>query len=243
MHSDYIVFVDESGDHSLEKIDPSYPMFVLAFCLVPFTVYNEQIAPAIRRLKFNLFGHDTVVLHETDIVRRRKAFAGVSEQQRSALMSELGEVVRRAQMTIIAIAVDKARHAARYRRPEHPYHLAMQFGLERLHSQMTLLRQQDRLTHVVFECRGQKEDDELELAFRRVCGGRNAARERLNFDIVMADKKCNSEGLQICDLIARPIGRHVLNPTQTNRAFDIIRPKLATNARGKSGGWGLKVFP
>jgi hypothetical protein len=26
-HSDFIVFVDESGDHSLTKIDPQYPMF------------------------------------------------------------------------------------------------------------------------------------------------------------------------------------------------------------------------
>jgi hypothetical protein len=32
--SDYIVFVDESGDHSLVKIDPGYPIFVLACCLI-----------------------------------------------------------------------------------------------------------------------------------------------------------------------------------------------------------------
>lgn len=29
--SDYLVFVDESGDHELDAIDPGYPMFVLAF--------------------------------------------------------------------------------------------------------------------------------------------------------------------------------------------------------------------
>ena len=31
--SDYIVYVDESGDHSLESIDINYPVFVLAFCI------------------------------------------------------------------------------------------------------------------------------------------------------------------------------------------------------------------
>jgi len=31
--SDYIIHVDESGDHSLESIDPNYPVFVLAFCI------------------------------------------------------------------------------------------------------------------------------------------------------------------------------------------------------------------
>lgn len=243
MRSDYIVFVDESGDHSLNKIDPAYPMFVLAFCIMPFAAYNELVAPAVRRLKFDLFGHDTVVLHETDIVRRRGAFSSASEAQRGELMAGLSAVIGDADMTIIAIAIDKARLAARYRAPEHPYHLAMQFGLERLHSHMAGLGQHQRLTTVVCECRGQKEDAELELAFRRVCDGRNAAQERLCFDIVMADKKCNSEGLQIADLVARPIGRHVLNPGQQNRAFEVIQRKLALNRRGRPDGWGLKVFP
>ena len=41
--SDFIVFVDESGDHSLEVINPDYPVFVLAFCILPGT------GPATRR--------------------------------------------------------------------------------------------------------------------------------------------------------------------------------------------------
>jgi hypothetical protein len=32
--SDYLVFVDESGDHGLDVIDAGYPVFVLAFCIV-----------------------------------------------------------------------------------------------------------------------------------------------------------------------------------------------------------------
>ena len=32
-HSDYIVYVDESGDHSLTSINPRYPLFVLSFCV------------------------------------------------------------------------------------------------------------------------------------------------------------------------------------------------------------------
>lgn len=31
--SDYVVYVDESGDHSLASIDPDYPVFVLALCI------------------------------------------------------------------------------------------------------------------------------------------------------------------------------------------------------------------
>jgi hypothetical protein len=28
---------------------------------------------------------------------------------------------------------------------------------------------------------------------------------------------------QLADLVARPIGRHVMNATQSNRAFDVLR--------------------
>lgn len=31
--SDYVVYVDESGDHSLASIDPDYPVFVLTLCV------------------------------------------------------------------------------------------------------------------------------------------------------------------------------------------------------------------
>jgi hypothetical protein len=45
MHSDFIVFADESGDHSLAKINPVYPVFVLSFCIVAKTDYIETICP------------------------------------------------------------------------------------------------------------------------------------------------------------------------------------------------------
>jgi hypothetical protein len=46
------------------------------------------------------------------------------------------------------------------------------------------------------------------------------------FEIIFADKKTNSIGLQVADLIARPIGLQTLRPDQPNRAYEIIRPKV-----------------
>lgn len=59
-HSDFIVYIDESGDHSLESIDPEYPVFVLSFCIFRKSDYAEKVTPAIRRLQFDTFGHDMV---------------------------------------------------------------------------------------------------------------------------------------------------------------------------------------
>ena len=43
--SDYLVFVDESGDHGLETIDQNYPVFVLAFCVFKKTGYTRILVP------------------------------------------------------------------------------------------------------------------------------------------------------------------------------------------------------
>lgn len=53
---DYVVFVDESGDHGTGSIDPSYPMFVLAFRVFEKEAYATRVAPAVTRFKFRHFG-------------------------------------------------------------------------------------------------------------------------------------------------------------------------------------------
>ena len=78
--SDYVVFVDESGDHSLESINPDWPLFVLSFCIFPVDAYVHWVTPAIRQLKFDFFGHDLVILHEHDIRKKKAGFAQLNKE-------------------------------------------------------------------------------------------------------------------------------------------------------------------
>ena len=241
--SDYVVFVDESGDHSLESINADYPIFVLAFCIMPCAAYIDGVTPAVRRLKFDLFGHDLAVLHEHDIRKKTGPFAQLNKERREALMNGLTAVIEAAPITLIAVVIDKLKHKARYVSPDHPYSLALKYGLERVYAFMCGAGQQNRQTAVVCEARGAKEDKEIELVFRRVCDGDNRARKAYPFNIVVADKKTNSEGLQLADLVARPIGLHVLRPAQPNRTWSVLEPKLYRGTFGAVAGNGLKVFP
>jgi len=50
--SDYIVFVDESGDHGMDSIDDGYPLFVLSCCLISKRDYMSTVVPAMQQLKF-----------------------------------------------------------------------------------------------------------------------------------------------------------------------------------------------
>lgn len=241
--SDYIVFVDESGDHSLESINPEWPLFVLSFCIFPVSAYVREVTPAIRSLKFDYFGHDLVILHEHDIRKKKGAFSRLNKETREGFLDRLTDIIAATDMTMIAVVIDKVRHKSKYSAPEHPYHLAMQFGLERVADFLAIKGQLDRETRIICEARGNKEDTALELEFRRVCDGANRGRRSLPFSILIADKKSNSEGLQLADLTARPAGLAVLRPDQPNRAWEVLKGKLFDGRHNCIHGNGLKTFP
>lgn len=131
-HGDFIVYVDESGDHSLASINPRYPVFVLSFCVFRQHVYNKQVAPALRHLKFATFGHDMVVLHETDIRKRAGVFSRLSRAPRERFLDELTNIIAQADFQLIAVAIDKTKLKASQDQPGHAYHLALQYGLQSL---------------------------------------------------------------------------------------------------------------
>lgn len=239
---DYIVFVDETGDHGLAAINQDFPVFGLAFCVFRKSDYADLVAPDLRRLKFATFGHDMVVLHEHDIRKREHAFARMNREPREAFLSALTDVIARAPFTLLTVIMDKRRFTPRDPHAN-PYHLALLFGLERLFRFLASQGQADRLTHVVVESRGRREDGELTLEFVRICGGENACGHPLPFALVMADKRTNSEGLQLADMVARPVALSVLRPGQPNRAFEVLLPKLWRDSGGSIDDHGLKLFP
>jgi hypothetical protein len=241
--SSYIVYVDESGDHGLENTDPDFPIFVLAFCVFKKEDYLSKIVPRLQGLKFKYFGHDLVVFHEREIRKNTGAFRILQNATiRSEFMGDLTLAIQDSPFTVISACIDKRKLKRSYQNPENPYNLAVEFCLERLYLFLNGVNDSG-LCHVVFECRGHREDKDLELAFRRTCDN-NATGKQLFFEPVFAPKTINSSGLQIADLVARPIGINILNPGQTNRAYEIIVNKFRRNPKtGSERGWGLKIFP
>lgn len=243
-YSDYIVYVDESGDHGLASVDPNYPVFVLAFCIFRKDDYIKSVTPALQRFKFKHFGHDMTILHENAIRKDKGDFTFLkTKEKKESFLNELTDIMANAPFTLIATVIRKEPLKKQYVDPENPYHIALGFGLERIYRFLKNNSEGNKTTHVVVENRGQREDDELELEFRRVCDGANWFSKRLPFQIVFADKKANSCGLQIADLVARPIGLSILKHEQTNRAFDVLAEKFYSDDKGNTDGWGLKCFP
>ena len=247
--SDYVVYVDESGDHSLASIDSDYPVFVLALCVFHKRHYSEKIIPAVEKLKFNYFGHDSVVLHENEIRKQKGVFAFLSHlPTRNAFMERLSSIMEASNFILIACVVDKMRVGRSEGAASNPYHIALGICMEALRSFLAEKNQDQLQTHVVVECRGKKEDAELELEFRRICDGDNPGNRNLPFNIVFADKKTNLTGLQLADLVARPVGLSYIRPAQVNQAFDLLKRKFFCHGGRERVGIGyqnvgLMIYP
>lgn len=243
-YSDYIVYADESGDHGLTSINPDYPIFVLSFCIFQKETYAHTIVPRLIDFKFSHFGHDMVILHEREIRQQENQFGILRNRDvRNAFLGQLTDFVSESDFTVVSVIIKKTELVNRYVFPENPYEIAMKFGLERVHAYLDALGQAgDHETTIVFEQRGRVEDRDLELEFRRVCEGGNWHQMRFPFKIKTVSKQCNSCGLQLADLTARPIGQHCLNPANASRAYEALAPKLYRR-NGVANGWGLKVFP
>jgi len=247
--SKYVVYVDESGDHSLQSIDEQYPIFVLAFCVFHKAHYSESVVAALEKFKFKHFGHDQVVLHENEI-RKEKGMFNIfrSREQKHAFLNELTEIIERNNFILISCTIDKRALKKQSDTESNPYNLALGFCMESLYEFLQEKGEDELKTHVVVECRGDKEDRELELEFRRVCDGKNRFATHFPFEAIFSEKKVMSSGLQLADLVARPIGLNYLRPEQPNRAYDSLKAKFyCRGGRSQVGkdyeGLGMKIYP
>lgn len=236
MFADHIVYADESGSPVLDgTIDPGFPIFVLACVLVAKNACSDAVSPEIQRLKFDFTGHDQLILYERDIRRQsgRFAFLQVDGELRERFLARVNDLVAAAPVEVVATVVDKQRLRRQYASPWSPYDIALHLCMERLLARLLALGQEGKLVHVVFESRGAREDTELEVRFRRIAANEGQWGHRrpdfiaVRWEPVFADKRCNSAGLQLADLFARPIGLKAVRPRQANRAFDVLRSKLS----------------
>lgn len=238
---EYLIFADESGDHGLATIDPEFPVFTLAFCLIRKTDYISKIVPAIQQLKLDFWGHDQIILREHDIRKEVGPFAllRTDKKLRQEFMTRLSLLIEEAPIHIVASVIHKMTLKQKYSSPHNPYDIALLFCMERSLDVLVQQKQDRPVTHILAESRGEKEDKQLMQEFDRIRNNHvkldNQAPNfnRVRFELIFVEKKSNSSGLQLADLVARPIALSVLRPDQHNRAFDSIREKKPI----------IKIFP
>lgn len=239
-----VVYLDETGDHSLELIDKYFPVFGVVLLVCDIDVYIRRIIPTVCRFKFDYFGHEGVVLHSREIRRAQGEFGFLTNPSRRQPFYERINQIMSLDYRLIGSFIRKQRHKDRYGDwAAHPYELALTFALERL---LLLLESEEQSDiQIVAESRGKREDDELRLSFLQVIndGTDYVSSERfkqIRFHLDFRKKGSNLIGTQIADLAAYPIARYIIDKDKDNPAYEIVRKKFY---KGSGLVQGLKIFP
>jgi hypothetical protein len=132
--SQFIAFFDECGDHSLTKIDPDFPLFVLALVVIERDAYREQVLPEFNRFKLRYWNHEGINLHSRDIRLARGPFSILQNPQlRPRFMTEITGLMDSLPYTLFVSAIHKQGHVDREgAAASNPYDLALEFTMEQL---------------------------------------------------------------------------------------------------------------
>lgn len=243
----YYFFLDETGDHGLGFVDENFPIFLLAGCLFEEPEYVKA-SEAINGLKQEFFHTPEVVLHSRDIRKCDGAFQILFDLEvKKKFYERLNVVIAEADFTIISVAIDKKKHIERYdKQANDPYSICLSYILERL--VFCTDADSPNTVAIAIEKRGKREDAQLlghynSIVDRGTYHVSSARFKQRIGDFDMKLKRDNDVGLQIADLCAYPIARHVLKAEEPYIPFQIIESKLRRDANGKIDGYGLKVFP
>jgi hypothetical protein len=242
----YHLFIDESGDPSLSSVNTDFPVFVLLGCLFEDSAYQE-ICTKITELKKEFLGSEHAILHSRDIRKCEGVFVKLFDLKvKVRFYEKLNAILENGNYVIISVGIDKKKFIERYGKiADDPYELSLSFLLERA---VMEIDKGDSTIHITLESRGKVEDEIIQKRYNRLLdnGSSHITPERFKKrleKIEFKKKKENDCGLQIADLCAYPVARHIINPKEPYPAYNIVEKKFRKNSIGSHVGYGLKIFP
>lgn len=245
MAEKYYLFLDECGDQNLANFDPSFPIFTL--CGIVLSEEQLQILSSqINDLKKDFWGDKKIILHSRDIRKCQNGFEIFFDlDTKQAFYTRINKILGQDIYTIICCAILKEPYIRQYGKLNDVYGQSLSFIMERTVFYLDGVKKSNIELTTIIEKRGKKEDSSL-LAYYNSLIDRGtywvtADRIKSYFkNFQMKAKQDNIIGLQVADLIAYPITRHILDENAVNLSFDIIKRNIYTKGDKL---YGMKVFP
>jgi len=127
-----IMFLDESGDHSLVKIDQQFPVFCLAGCIFDENEYCKNDNAKIDAFKIHYFDDANIILHSREIRKCSPPFnILLNKNTKQNFYTDLNNLILGLPFTILASAILKDKLKDQYIDPINPYTLSLYFIMER----------------------------------------------------------------------------------------------------------------
>ena len=243
----YYLYIDECGDQNLETFSPTFPIFTLCGILVrdnKVSLLEEQV----RALKKEFWGDRQIILHSRDIRKCQNGFEilfdlDVKRHFYEAVNRLLGQ---KDVYVIVGCSILKEPYIRQFGKLNDVYGQSLSFILERaIFCVDNQCKDGNGKIAAIVERRGKREDRNLQNYYEQLLekGTYWVTEERMRSRMTSLDFRWKTEdiaGLQVADLIAYPLTRHVLNPQAVNLAYDVLEQNIFKED-GKL--MGLKIYP
>ena len=245
MADNYVLYLDECGDQNLSSFDPQFPIFTLCGVVVS-EEQDELLADRINSLKIDIWNNTNIILHSRDIRKCQNGFEVLFDlEMKKRFIESVNDILGDDIYIIICCAILKEPYIRQYGKLNDVYGLSLSYIMERVVFYLDSVGKNNIELRTVIERRGKKEDKSLLNYYNQLLdrgtywvNGERMRRYFKRFD--MRWKSENIVGLQVADLVAYPITRHVLNPDGVNLSYDVLKKNIY-QVDGKM--YGMKVFP
>ena len=245
MADNYVLYLDECGDQNLSSFDPQFPIFTLCGVVVS-EEQDALLADRINSLKRDSWNNTNIILHSRDIRKCQNGFEVLFDLEvKKRFIESVNAILGDDIYIIICCAILKESYIRQYGKLNDVYGLSLSYIMERVVFYLDSVGRDNIELRTVIERRGKKEDKSLLNYYNQLLdrgtywvNGERMRRYFKRFD--MRWKSENIVGLQVADLVAYPITRHVLNPNGVNLAYDVLKKNIY-QVDGKM--YGMKVFP
>lgn len=245
MADNYVLYLDECGDQNLSSFDPQFPIFTLCGVVVS-EEQDKLLADRINSLKMDIWNNTNIILHSRDIRKCQNGFEVLFDLEvKKHFLESVNAILGDDIYIIICCAILKEPYIRQYGKLNDVYGLSLSYIMERVVFYLDSVVKDNIELRTVIERRGKKEDKSLLNYYNQLLdrGTYWVNGERMREYFKRFDMRWKSEnviGLQVADLIAYPITRHVLNPDGVNLAYDVLKKNIY-QVDGKM--YGMKVFP
>ena len=251
---EYHLFLDECGVHNLRPEKDPFPVFCLCGVIVAADRY-ETFDTLWKAWKARSLGSPHARVHDRKVRHRSDLFQRSDPIEQDQLIQSLHAQLEELEFTCIAAAIDKRRFAPKYPSgrvddflPRSAYLMCVDFVFERfVHFLFHAAGDGRGLAQA--ESRGPREDAEVHSEFLRLhlegtqWQSEQQFRRALRPYMEFHRKDGNNSGLEVADLVARPIAEKVLNAEATPERWDIVEPKIYDGGKQRKSSYGLKIFP
>lgn len=246
-----LVFIDECGHHTHH--DHHFPYFSVAAVLIA-----ERDYPSIRR-RWRAWRRwltdPTRATHEPRMRTKDLRYILLPGRSVERAQASLGRLLMALPFYLVAAVLDHRAFVQQYQGqpvdeflPRDSYLMCFTFVLERI---VHLLYHGlgDQVATVIADQRGAREDALLQREFQRLkVEGTLFYKESwfrycLGPHIRFLSRDHDEVGLQIADLLARPVAEKYADPKSSPLRWEVARAKLYWGNEGTRPAYGLKLFP